>query len=77
MMQTEIPSDIPSPGPDPSMMPQMTPEQSSASFQCKLCGQTFTNQADLEQHMLVAHNQEAGAAGSSPINDVTPPAGVA
>ncbi len=75
-MQSDIPSEIPSASPDPSLIPSTIPEQTAPSFQCKICGQTFTNQPDLEQHMIVAHKEEAGGAGGSQVSQSSPPAGV-
>lgn len=34
-----------------------------AEFQCKVCGQVFTNQADLSEHMLSHERTQESAVG--------------
>ncbi|MFI5419346.1 MAG: C2H2-type zinc finger protein [Nitrososphaerales archaeon] len=51
-MQTERPVDIPA---ETAPVPEKgigTPPSAQGSFQCNVCGQMFTNQADLAEHML-------------------------
>ena len=74
-MEVNIPSELSSTEFSSPIPPGHTEEDPSA-FQCRICGQIFTNQADLIEHMAVVHKQEADSTAVPPKTDANPPAGV-
>jgi hypothetical protein len=50
--------------------------EGASPFQCRICGQVFTNQADLVEHMVVIHKQESGSTVTPQKTDADPLAGV-
>jgi hypothetical protein len=74
-MSSNTPSEFQSTVFDPMAAPPASGDQDSP-FQCRVCGQVFTNQADLSEHMVVAHKEETGPSRGTMNNDSSPPAGV-
>jgi hypothetical protein len=74
-MESNTPSEFQSTAFDPANPPPISGQQ-AAPFQCRICGQVFTNQADLTEHMVVAHKENSTVATGPGKNDTNPPAGV-
>jgi Zinc finger, C2H2 type len=78
LISVNPPIDTREPGPptgadvlSPPPLQEAPREEGSSVFQCKVCGQIFTNQADLEEHMLSHDGSTQGKSADSV------PAGVA
>ena len=74
-MAANIPSEFSSTDFEAPIPPGPADEEPSA-FQCRICGQVFTNQADLIEHMAVVHQQDSDSTVSPAKPDANPPAGV-
>jgi hypothetical protein len=80
-LQSDRPTDIPPTTPVIEPVAELMPEPGLASpsmplqvaFQCRICGQVFTNEADLAEHMLSHNDSQVGGAKS----EKRLPAGVA